>query len=141
MPQERTVPQRLIDEFEARLREVELVVGARIMASWAEAADVSLEEARLLLLLAAARGTMHARDLAGLSGIPIDDVYPALQRLAQRGDVREERRAYSLTDAGERSVASLSSARREGIEAYVAGLPATERRRLEAALGFDLPDD
>ena len=55
--------RRLLKAFEARLREVELV-GARIMKSWAQAAELSLPEARLLLVVASA-GSPRTRVRAG----------------------------------------------------------------------------
>ena len=130
-------PDRLTQEFDARLREVDLLVCARIMESWAQASEFSLEETRLLLVLAAISGPSTAGQLAARSGISIDNVYPALGRLKQHGDVREDQRSYALTDVGEASVASLDAARREGIEAFVSDLDDDARRRLESALGLD----
>jgi len=128
---------RLIDEFEARLREVELVVGMRVMASWADARHLSLEQARVLLVLATNSRRSNAADLAELSGIDLADVYPAIGQLKDGGLVREEQRTYLLTDRGEESVASLNAARREGIVAYVVRLGDDDRRSLEAAFGLD----
>jgi DNA-binding MarR family transcriptional regulator len=129
---------RLVDEFEARLREVELVVGMRVMASWADAAQLSLHEARLILVLATSTAGSTAVALADLGGIDIADVYPALGQLKDRGLVREAQKGcYLLTDHGEESLASLNAARREGITAYVVRLEDDERRSLEAALGVD----
>jgi DNA-binding MarR family transcriptional regulator len=132
-------PDRLVQEFEARLRHVELVVGARIMASWAEASELTLEEARLLLVLETGDGASSAGELAQVSGISIEAVYPALHRLVDRGDIREDHRRYSVTEAGERSLASLEAARRAGIQAYLSDLSAGERRELESALGLRSP--
>ena len=131
---------RLIDEVEARLREVELVVGARIMASWADARQLSVDEARVLLVLATSTGESGAAHLADLAGLDIEDVYPALGRLQQQGLVVEEQRSYRLTDSGDESIAALDAARREGIVAYVEHLGEDERHRLELALGADRRD-
>ena len=130
----------LIDEFEARLREVELVVGMRVMASWGDARQLSVEEARVLLVLATSTVGSTAAHLADLSGVEVPDVYPALGRLKERGLVEEEQRSYRLTDRGDESIAALDAARREGIIAYVAHLGEDERGRLEVALGADRRD-
>lgn len=127
---------RLIDEFEARLREVELVVGMRVMASWADGRQLSVEEARVLLVLATSPEST-AGHLADLSGLDVDGVYPALGRLKEQGLVVEEQRSYRLTDRGDESIAALDAARREGIVAYVEHLEEDERRRLEVALGAE----
>jgi DNA-binding MarR family transcriptional regulator len=128
---------RLIDEFETRLREVELVVGTRVMSSWADARQLSVEEARLLLVLATSTGGSTAVHLADLSGIDVEGVYPALGRLQEQGLVVEEQRTYRLTDRGNESIAALDGARRDGIVAYVEHLEEDERRRLEVMLGAD----
>lgn len=128
-------PDRLVQAFEERLREVELVVGARIMESWAHAAELSLQEARMLLVVASTSAPRTASELAAKSGLGLDDAYPALHRLVARRDIREEQRHYSLTENGEASIVALDAARRDGIAAYVAGLDADDRERLELALG------
>jgi DNA-binding MarR family transcriptional regulator len=128
---------RLVEAFEARLREVELVVGARIMESWAQAAELSLQEARLLLVVASTHAPRTASEVAARSGVELDAAYPALHRLIARGDIQEQQRHYSLTEQGQASVGSLDAARREGIAAYVADLDPDDRRRLEVALGRD----
>ena len=129
---------RLIEELDARLQTVDLVVGTRVMASWAQASELSLEEARLLVVLATSSDPPNANQLATLSGIAIDHVYPALARLSQRGYTREKQRRYSLTGQGKESVACLEAARREGVAAYVSNLAPEDRRRLAAALGVDI---
>lgn len=131
---------RLIDEFEARLREVELVVGMRVMASWAEARKLLVEEARVLLVMATTTGERTAVHLGDLSGLDVEAVYPVLGQLKGRGLVIEEQRSYRLTDSGDESIAALDAARREGIASYLAHLGEDERRRLEVAFGADRPD-
>jgi hypothetical protein len=79
----------------------------------------------------------NANQRAVLSGIDIDQVYPALGRLSQRGYTQENQRRCSLTYQGKKSVASLEAARREGVAAYVSDLAPEDRRRLGAALGVD----
>lgn len=128
---------RLIGELETRLREVELVVGMRVMSSWADARQLSLEQARMLLVLATSKDGCTAAELAELSGIDVTNAYPALGQLRERGLVREDQRRYRLTDRGEESLASLNEARREGILAYVARLAEDDRRNLEAAFGVE----
>jgi DNA-binding MarR family transcriptional regulator len=135
IPPEPPVAEPLIEAFEARLREVELVVGARIMHAWADSARLSLEEARVLLALAAIRCPTPARQLAQLSGLAVAEIYPVPRRLAQYGLTHEEGRRYQLTDRGDESIAALAAARREGIAAYVGQLDAEERARLAQALG------
>jgi len=130
---------RLAEAFEARLREVELVVGARITASWAAGAGLSLEDARLLLVMATTSAPTSAAELAELAGLSIDAVYPALGRLGERGEIREHERRYVLTDAGKESIAGLDAGRREGIAAYLSGLTPEDRRLLASGLGLE-PD-
>ena len=129
---------RLIDEFEARLREVELVVGMRVMASWADARHLSLEQARVLLVLTTSSGGSSAANIAELGGLDIADAYPAIGQLKDEGLIREAQKScYLLTDRGEESVASLNAARREGIVAYIVRLGDDERRSLEVAFGLE----
>jgi DNA-binding MarR family transcriptional regulator len=129
--------ERLIEELDARLPTVDLVVRTRVIASWAQTSELSLEEARLLVVLATSSDPPNANQLAALSGIDIDHVYPRLGRLSQRGYTRENQRRYSLTDQGKESVASLEAAGREGVAAYVSDLAPEDRRRLGTALGVD----
>jgi DNA-binding MarR family transcriptional regulator len=129
--------ERLIEAFEARLREVELVVGARIVASWAEGAELSLEEARLLLVTATMSRPASAGDLAELAGTSIEDAYPALGRLIERGEIREHERCYLLTEAGRQSIASLDAARRNGIVDYLSDLSPDDRHEVASALGVE----
>jgi DNA-binding MarR family transcriptional regulator len=126
---------QLVDELTARLRRVDLVAWTRIVA-WAEESDLSLEDLRLLLALAAADGARSAGELTELTGLSLDAVYRAIHRFHGRGYTREERRRHSLTDAGHELVAALDAAHRAGIEAYVAELSPEERRQIEVALGL-----
>jgi hypothetical protein len=126
----------IVGELETRLSEVEKAIGTRIMASWARESRFSLAEARLLLVLANRSAATPARQLADLSGLPLDIVYPSLHSLNHRGETLEEHRRYSLTEAGESSVATYEAARHAGIEAHVSQLSPARRLQLESALGF-----
>jgi DNA-binding MarR family transcriptional regulator len=130
-----TSTKRLVEELMARLRRVDLVGWTRIVA-WANESELSLEDLRLLLALAAADGARSASELAELAGLPLDAVYPAIHRFHGRGYTREERRRHSLTDAGHELVAAFDAAHRAGVEAYVAQLSPEERREIESALGL-----
>jgi DNA-binding MarR family transcriptional regulator len=124
----------LVEVLATRLRVMDIVGWQRI-ATWAEESELSFEDLRLLLALAAKMGDGPAAisELADLAGFSLDVAYPAIHRLRGRGYLREERRQYSLSQQGQELVAGLDAARREGIQAYVAQLSPDEIRRLDAA--------
>jgi DNA-binding MarR family transcriptional regulator len=127
----------LVEAIATRLRRMDLVGWQRI-AAWAEQAELSFEDLRLLLALAVKMddGPAAISDLAGLAGFPLDVAYPAVHRLRGRGYLREERRQYSLTPEGQELVARMDAAHREGIQAYVDQIGPDERRQLDAAFGI-----
>ena len=124
----------LVDELAARLRLIDLIAWQRI-ATWAEQSEMSFEDLRLLLALAFKMddGPAAVGELADLAGFPLEVAYPAAHRLRGRGYLREERRQYTLTEQGQELVATLETAHREGIEAYVNQLDDEERERLSRA--------
>jgi hypothetical protein len=63
----------LVERLDARLRGVAMVVAARVMRSWSDASELSVEEAGLLLTLASRSDPLSARELADLTGISIDE--------------------------------------------------------------------
>jgi hypothetical protein len=125
----------LVEALATRLRMVDIVAWQRI-AMWAEESELSFEDLRLLLALAAKvdDGPAAVSELADLAGFPLDVAYPAVHRLRGRGYLREERRRYSLSQEGLELVATLDMAHREGIQAYVDQLDDAERQRLSKAL-------
>jgi DNA-binding MarR family transcriptional regulator len=127
----------LVEAIATRLRRMDLVGWQRI-AAWAEQAELSFEDLRLLLALAvkADDGPAAISELADLAGFPLDVAYPAVHRLRGRGYLREERRQYSLTQEGHELVARMDAAHREGIQAYVDQIDPDERRQLDAAFGI-----
>jgi DNA-binding MarR family transcriptional regulator len=127
----------LVEVLATRLRVMDLVAWQRI-ARWAEESELSFEDLRLLLALAAKMddGPAAVSELADLAGFSPDVAYPATHRLRGRGYLREERRRYSLTQEGRELVARLDAAHREGIQAYVDQLGPDETRRLDAAFGI-----
>jgi DNA-binding MarR family transcriptional regulator len=126
----------LVEVLATRLRRMDLVAWQRI-ASWSEQVKLSFEDLRLLLALTMADGPPAATEIAELSGLPLGAVYRAIGKLRSRGYLREERRRYALTEQGDDLVATLDSAHREGIQAYVDDLDANERRALDEAFGID----
>jgi DNA-binding MarR family transcriptional regulator len=124
----------LVEALAARLRLIDLV-GWQGIATWAEQAELSFEDLRLLLALAVKMddGPSAVSELAGLAGFPLDVAYPAIHRLRGRGYLREEGRHYSLSEQGRELVAGLDATHRQGIRAYVDQLDPDERRQLEAA--------
>lgn len=126
----------LVEALATRLRLVDIVAWQRI-AMWAEESELSFEDLRLLLALAAKvdDGPAAVSELADLAGFPLDVAYPAIHRLRGRGYLREERRRYALSQEGLELVATLDMAHREGIQSYIDQLDRHERRRLSEALG------
>jgi DNA-binding MarR family transcriptional regulator len=124
----------LVEALAMRRRQVDLIAWARI-AEWAEKLALSFQDLRLLLALTSKDGPSSVTDLAGLSGLSLDAAYPAIHGLRGRGYVREERRRYALSEDGRELVATLDSAHREGIRAYVDQLDPRERQLLEEAFG------
>jgi hypothetical protein len=124
----------LVEALATRLRQIDLVAWQRI-AKWAEQSELSFEDLRLLLAFAAKTtdGPAPVSELADLAGLPLDVAFPATHRLRGRGYLREERRQYSLSQEGEKLVAELDAAHREGIQAYVDTLDREERGRLHNA--------
>ena len=127
----------LVEVLATRLRLIDLVAWQRI-ATWAEQSELSFEDLRLLLALAQKMddGPAPISELADLAGFSLDVAYPATHRLRGRGYLVEERRQYSLSQEGQEVVATLDSAHREGIQAYVDQLDPDERRQVEAAFGI-----
>jgi DNA-binding MarR family transcriptional regulator len=124
----------LVEVLAARVRLMDLVSWQRI-ARWAEESDLSFEDLRLLLALAVKmdEGPATISELAELAGFSLGVAYPTIHRLRGRGYLREERRQYSLSEAGEELVAMLDAAHREGIKAYVDQLDGDEQQRLRTA--------
>ena len=128
----------LVEAIATRLRRMDLVGWQRI-ATWAEQAELSFEDLRLLLALAVKmdNGPAAISELADLAGFSLDHAYPAIHRLRGRGYLREDRRKYSLSSEGQELVAMLDGAHREGIQAYVQQIDPDERQQLDAAFGIE----
>jgi hypothetical protein len=127
----------LVEAIATRLRLMDLVGWQRI-ATWAEQSELSFEDLRLLLALAVKidDGPVPISELADLAGFSLDVAYPTTHRLRGRGYLLEERRQYTLSQEGQKLVAMLDAAHREGIQAYVQQLDPDERRQLDAAFGI-----
>ena len=132
-----TSTDSLVEALSARLRRMDLVGWQRI-AAWAEQAELSFEDLRMLLAFTVKmdEGPTAVSELADLAGFSLDVAYPATHRLRSRGYLYEEGRQFSLSQEGREIVAKLDAARREGIQAYVDQLDPDERRQLEAAFGM-----
>jgi DNA-binding MarR family transcriptional regulator len=124
----------LVEALSTRLRLIDLFGWQRI-ATWAEEAELSFEDLRLLLALALKSddGPVAVGELGELAGFSLDVAYPATHSLRQRGYLDEEQRQYSLTQEGKELIAKLDAAHREGIQAYVDTLDGEERQRLHQA--------
>jgi DNA-binding MarR family transcriptional regulator len=124
----------LVEALATRLRMIDLFGWQRI-ATWAEEAELSFEDLRLLLALALQPddGPVAVGELGELAGFSLDVAYPATHSLRRRGYLDEEQRQYSLTQEGKELVAKLDAAHREGIQAYVDTLDSEERQRLHQA--------
>jgi DNA-binding MarR family transcriptional regulator len=133
-----TSTETLVEALAPRLRRVDLIGWAQITAR-AEKLGLSFEDLRLLLALSTADGPWSVSDLAPISGFSLDAAYPAVHRLRARGYLLEERRQYSLSEDGRELIAILEAAHREGIQAYVDGLDASERNRLDEAIRTTRP--
>jgi DNA-binding MarR family transcriptional regulator len=125
----------LVEELATRLRGTDLVAWQRI-TSWAEQFQLSFENLRVLLAMKVSGGPAAASELADLAGLSLHAAYPAIGDLWTRGYLREEHRRYILTQSGQDLIAALEAAHRDGVQTYVEGLDASERRRLEEAFGI-----
>jgi len=125
--------EALVEALAGRLRRVDLTVWAQI-TEWAEEVGLAFEDLRLLLALTTRDVASDVRDLARVSGLPIDAAYRAVHHLRGRGYLREERRRYSLNEEGRGLVVMLDAAHQKGIRTYVEGLDARERQLLGDAL-------
>jgi DNA-binding MarR family transcriptional regulator len=132
-----TSPDPLVEVLATRLRVLDLV-GWQGIAAWAEESALSFEDLRLLLACALKLddGPAAVSELGDLAGFPLEVAYPATHSLRRRGYLREEGRHYSLTEEGEKLLARLDAAHREGIQAYVNQLDPDDRRQLDAAFGI-----
>ena len=92
--------ESLVDALTTRLRYVDLVGWTQITAR-AEELGLSFEDLRLLLAITTRKGPSSVSELARLSGLPLAPAYPAIHILRRHGYLREERRRYSLTAAGQ----------------------------------------
>jgi DNA-binding MarR family transcriptional regulator len=127
----------LVDVLCTRLRRIDLIAWQRI-ATWAEESELSFEDLRLLLALALKRddGPTPVSELAELAGFSLDVAYPAIHGLRRRGYLHEERRQYSLSEAGQELVAKLDATHRDGIQAYVDTIDDDEQQRLREAFAI-----
>ena len=127
----------LVDVLCTRLRRIDLIAWQRI-ATWAEESELSFEDLRLLLALALKRddGPTPVSELAELAGFSLDVAYPAIHGLRRRGYIHEERRQYSLSEAGQELVAKLDATHRDGIQAYVDTIDDDEQQRLRKAFAI-----
>jgi hypothetical protein len=125
----------LVEALATRLRVMDLIGWQRI-AAWAEEAELSFEDLRMLLALARKldEGPVAVSELADLAGFSLNVAYPATHRLRGRGYLSEEGRRYTLSEKGRDLVTKLDAARREGIQAYVDQLDRDEQQRLRKAL-------
>jgi DNA-binding MarR family transcriptional regulator len=128
-----TSTEPLVEVLARRLHMVDLTAWAKITAR-AEKLGLSFEDLRLLLALSLTDGLSSVSELARSSGFSLDAAYPAVHHLRSRGYLREERRRYALSEDGRELVALLDAAHREGIQEYVDGLDARERKWLEEAV-------
>ena len=128
-----TSTEPLVEALATRLRCVDLVGWAHITMR-AEELGLSFEDLRLLLALTTRTGPSSVSDLARLSGLSLDASYPAVHHLRSRGYLREERRRYSLSEEGRELVVILDAAHRAGMQEYVDGLDAGERKWLDEAI-------
>jgi DNA-binding MarR family transcriptional regulator len=127
----------LVEALDTRLRLVDLVAWQQI-ATWAEESELSFEDLRLVLALAFKRddAPVPVSELADLAGFPLEVAYPVIHRLWGRGFLHEERRQYSLSRQGQELVATLDTAYREGVQAYVDQLDRDERQLLNKAFAI-----
>ena len=104
----------LVETLATQLRMMDLVGWQRI-ATWAEQAELSFEDLRLLLALALKLddGPAAVSELAGLAGFSLAVAYPAIHRLHRRGYVGEQRRRYALTPRGHPGVRRPAQSRRK----------------------------
>ena len=122
----------LVEALATRLRLIDLIAWQRI-ATWAEQSQLSFADLRLLLALALKQdeGPAPVRELADLAGFSLDVAYPATHSLRRRGYLREQRRHYTLSQQGQQLVATLDTAHREGIQAYLDKIDHHERQQLQ----------
>jgi DNA-binding MarR family transcriptional regulator len=130
----RSMTNGLVHAVDAHFETLDSVVGGRIVA-WIEDSGLDLREARVLLALAEGGPPRPASEIAERSGLPLDSVYKAVHSLHGRGLTQEDSRDHSLSARGRALMSSLTEARREAVEAYVAQLGPDERERLERVLG------
>jgi hypothetical protein len=124
-----TETEALVEALETQLHRVDLVGWAQITMR-AEEIGLTFGDLRLLLAMMSSDGPTSVGDLAQLSGFSLDAAYPAVQHLRGLGYLQEERRRYTLSEAGHELVGLLEAAHREGIRAYVDGLDDGKRQWL-----------
>jgi DNA-binding MarR family transcriptional regulator len=106
------------------------------------ALELSLTQIKLLHHLAEATHELTLKQGAELVHVSLPAASRMVDDLVRRGFVHrhedlDDRRMkrVSITDQGQAVIARLNAARRTGLEQFVAGLSAAERRALDQALG------
>jgi hypothetical protein len=87
------------------LRHTALVFSTSVLR-WTKTVDLRVADGNVLLALSETGGT-DAVAVSARSGLPLDEVYPSLHRLTDRGFVLEEHRRHMLTAEGHRLVAEF----------------------------------
>lgn len=128
--------QELLDALEARLEDIDRVVGVR-MAEWIEESGLDLHQTRLLLAIAAHDEPVQIAELASEAGLSIDLAYPSVHELDRRDLTHGEHRHHVITDAGRALVQSFSASRRAATAEFIEGMDSAQRQRLAHALDVD----
>lgn len=102
----------------------------RAVARWLFDAEVPLFAACLLLTIPPPDAPMSMGEIAAAIGVSIDDAARGVHELRSLGYASENKRRYEATEEGRRVHASLTSARREALAAFLSGLGEDERYEL-----------
>jgi DNA-binding MarR family transcriptional regulator len=102
----------------------------KALVRWLLDAELPLFATCVLFTLEPPRSPVGVREVADMLGISIEDASRALRELRGLGYVQEDKRRYEPTEEGLRVHASLASARREALAAFLASVGDDELREL-----------
>jgi hypothetical protein len=119
----------LVDSLDRAAREAN-----KVLVRWLLDAEVPLLSACVLFTLDPEDAPVGMAEVAGTIGISVEDAAAALHELRSLGYAQEKSRQYEASERGDRLLASLATARRAALAAFLSSLSDAERREFVEVL-------